>query len=74
MYTQQEIDKALHLYEQIHSIRKVVKLLGYPSKAQLELWLKEKRLTGQVIPKNKWPTADIQALRQEAVSCFVKHH
>lgn len=74
MYTQQEIDKALHLYEQIHSIRKVVKLLGYTFKAQLELWLKEKRLTGQVIPKNKWPTADIQALRQEAVRCFVKHH
>ena len=37
MYTQQEIDKALQLYEQIHSIRKVVKRLGYPSKAQLEL-------------------------------------
>lgn len=74
MYTQLEIDKALQLYEQIHSIRKVVKRLGYPSKAQLELWLKEKRLTGQVMPKNKWSTADIQALREAAVSCFVKHH
>ena len=26
------------------------------------------------MPKNKWSTADIQALRQEAVCCFVKHH
>ena len=74
MYTQQEIDKALQLYEQIHSIRKVVNRLGYPSKAQLELWLKEKRLTGQVMPKNKWSTADIRVLREKAVSCFVKHH
>lgn len=32
MYTQQEIDKTLRLYEQTHSIRKVVKRLGYPSK------------------------------------------
>ena len=74
MYTQQEIDKALQLYEQIRSIRKVVKQLGYPSKTHLGLRLKEKRLTGQVMPKNKWSTADIQALREEAVCCFVKHH
>ena len=74
MYTQQEIDKALQRYAQIHSIRKVVKLQGYPSKTHLGLWLKEKRLTGQVMPKNKWSTADIQALREAAVSCFVKHH
>ncbi len=49
MYTQQETDKALQLHEQIYSIRKVVKLLGYPSKTHLGLRLKEKRLTGQVM-------------------------
>ncbi len=70
MYTQQEIDKALQLYEQIHSIRKVVKRLGYPSKAQLELWLKEKRLTGQVTPKNKWSTADIPSAKGRSCQLF----
>lgn len=52
MYTQKEIDKALQLYEQLHSLRKVIKVLGYPSKDILRGWVKQKRLTGQAFPKN----------------------
>ena len=33
MYTQEEIDRALQVYEQLHSLRKVVKFLGYPGDA-----------------------------------------
>lgn len=46
MYTQEEIDQALQLYEQLHSLRKVLKVLGYPSKDTLQSWIKQKCLTG----------------------------
>ena len=74
MYTQKEIDKAQQLYEQLHSLRKVIKVLGYPSKDTLQSWVKEKRLTGQVFPKNKWKVKDIERQRKAAVVSFIKHN
>ena len=74
MYTQEEIDRALQLYEQLRSLRKVIKVLGYPSKDTLQSWVKEKRLTGQVFPKNKWKVKDIERQRKAAVVSFIKHN
>lgn len=74
MYTQKEIDKALQLYEQLHSLRKVIKVLGYPSKDILQSWVKEKRLTGQMFPKNKWKVKDIERQRKPAIVGFIKHN
>lgn len=74
MYTQKEIDKALQLYEQLHSLRKVIKVLGYPSKDTLQSWVKEKRLTRQVFPKNKWKVKVIERQRKAAVVSFIKHN
>lgn len=74
MYTQKEIDKALQLYEQLHSLRKVIKFLGYPSKDVLQGWVKEKHSTGQVLPKNKWNAKDIEQQRKAAVVSFIKHN
>lgn len=74
MYTQKEINTALQLYEQLHSLRKVIKVLGYPSKDTLQSWVKEKRLTGQVFPKNKWKVKDIERQRKAAVVSFIKHN
>ncbi len=42
MYTKQEIEKALKLYERLGSMRKVISLLGYPSRHTLKSWLAEK--------------------------------
>ena len=42
MYTQKEINKALKLYERLGSMRKVIRVLGYPAKATLISWLAEK--------------------------------
>lgn len=74
MYTQKEIDKALQLYEQLHSLRKVIKVLGYPSKDILRGWVKQKRLTGQAFPKNKWNLKNIEQQRKVAVLSFIKHN
>lgn len=52
MYTQKEINKALKLYERLGSMRKVIRVLGYPAKATLISWLAEKKQTGKVLPKN----------------------
>lgn len=74
MYTQEEIDRALQLYEQLHSLRKVIKVLGYPSRDILRSWVKQKRLTGRACSKNKWNLKDIEQQRNAAVLSFIKHN
>ena len=53
MYTQAEIDKAIKLHIKYGSISKTIQKLGYPSYQQMKLWVREYRLTGQVIEKSK---------------------
>lgn len=53
MYTQKEINKALKLYERLGSMRKVIRVLGYPAKATLISWLAEKK-TNRKSSSKEW--------------------
>lgn len=41
-YSKQEIREALHLYNLEENVTLVVRILGYPTKAALYLWLRQR--------------------------------
>ena len=75
MYTQKEINKALKLYERLGSMRKVIRVLGYPAKATLISWLAEKKQTGKVLPKNGMGRKSLLPVEEQkkAVKIYLYH-
>ena len=71
MYTQKEINKALKLYERLGSMRKVIRVLGYPAKATLISWLAEKKQTGKVLPKNGMGRKSLLPVEEQGVWKFL---
>ena len=50
-YSKQEISEALKLYDLEENVTRVVRILGYPTKATLYLWLRQRNpKSSQVIP------------------------
>ncbi len=50
-YSKQEISEALKLYDLEENVTRVVRILGYPTKATLYLWLRQRSpKSSQVIP------------------------
>lgn len=54
MYTQKEINKALKPYERLGSMRKVIRVLGYPANATLISWLAEKNKPEKFFQRMEW--------------------
>lgn len=47
MYTNEEKEKALKLYEQIHSVTKIIQKLDYPTIESFYKWLREFKIPSE---------------------------
>jgi transposase InsO family protein/transposase-like protein len=48
MYNEKEIQAAVDLYEKIHSLSRVARILGYPNRATLKRWLESLKSNGSI--------------------------
>ncbi len=55
MYTREEIEKALLLYDQTESVTKVVRKLGYPGRTVMYTWIKGRDNIDELASKRRGP-------------------
>ena len=76
MFTREEIEKALLLYDQIESVTKVIRKLGYPSRTVMYSWIKgrdnidalaNRKKGPDVGSKNRYATTDTKILAVKRV-------
>ena len=51
MYTKEEIDQVLKIYDKLGSVRGTVRALGYPSRNLLRRWVNERKEFGKLTVK-----------------------